>query len=451
MAASQGLQTALNYMREMSVKEGRVYHQFIPVVTDTTTIGEWGAPILDPANTNVLNDFVSLLCKVLYTGVYNMIWDDSPLAGLEGERMPLGKFIEDVYVNPAKSRQFDVNDFAGLLHKYEAEVATQYFAVNSDKQYCVTVTRDKIRNAFTSWENLEELISGYINSLYNGAYYDRYNDTKALITGAYKGNRAHIETVSAVSSEATAKALVQKIRAAYSKMKIPGTKYNAWDQVRGDGLKLKTWTRPENLVVFISSDVDALVSTELLARAFNMSETDFRAKVIVLDDFNIYDQEGNVAVDGSAIQAVIADRAWFKIKTQDFDMSDFWNPNNRTWQYYLNDVRMYQTSLFANCLICATTAPTVKATAITATPDSVTVTAGEDVYVDAITTPANSTATVTVSTSADSYATATVSGRKVKIHGVAEGSATITVTATNADTTTVTDTISVTVSAATSA
>lgn len=132
-------------------------------------------------------------------------------------------------------------------------------------------------------------------------------------------------------------------------------------------------------------------------------------------------------------------------------MSDFWNPNNRTWQYYLNDVRMYQTSLFANCLICATTAPTVAATAVTATPDAVTVTAGEDVYVDAITTPANSTATVTVATSADSYATATISGRKVKIHGVAEGSATITVTATNADTTTVTDTISVTVSAATSA
>lgn len=451
MAASQGLQTALNYMREMSVKEGRVYHQFVPVVNDTTTIGEWGAPILDPANTTVLNDFVALLCKVLYTGVYNMIWDESPLAQLEGERMPLGKFIEDVYVNPAKARQFDVNDFAGLLHKYEAEVAVQYFAINSDKQYCVTVTRDKIRDAFTSWSNLEDMISGYINSLYNGAYYDRYNDTKALITGAYTGNRAHIETVSAVTDESTGKALVKKIRAAYSKMKIPNTKYNAWDQVRGDGLKLKTWTRPDNMVVIISADVDANVSVDVLARAFNMSETDFIGRVIVVDDFNVYDQEGNVVVDGSNIQAVIADRAWFKIKTQDFDMSDFWNPNNRTWQYYLNDVRMYNTSLFANCMILATSQPTVKATAITAKPDTVTVAEGERVIVDAITTPANSTATVTVSSSAEGKATATISGRKVTITGVDEGSATITVTATNADTTTVTDTISVTVTAAASA
>ena len=69
MAASQGLQTALNYMREMSVKEGRVYHQFVPVVNDTTTIGEWGAPILDPANTTVLNDFVALLLK-FFTPVF---------------------------------------------------------------------------------------------------------------------------------------------------------------------------------------------------------------------------------------------------------------------------------------------------------------------------------------------------------------------------------------------
>jgi len=448
MAASQGLQTALNYMREMSVKEGRVYHQFVPVVNDTTTIGEWGAPILDPANTTVLNDFVALLCKVLYTGVYNMIWDESPLAQLEGERMPLGKFIEDVYVNPAKARQFDVNDFAGLLHKYEAEVATQYLAVNSDKQYCVTVTRDKIRDAFTSWNNLEDMISGYINSLYNGAYYDRYNDTKALMTGAYIGNRAKIETVSAVTDEATGKALVKKIRAAYSKMKIPSTNFNAWDQVRGDGLKLKTWTRNDNIVVIISADVDANVSVDVLAKAFNMSETDFIGRVIVVDDFNVYDQNGDVAVDGSNIQAIIADRSWFKIKTQDFDMSDFWNPNNRTWQYYLNDVRMYQTSLFSNCLIFATAQPNVAATAVTATPETMTITAGDTAEIKAKLTPANSTAVITAASSATTYATVAVTNGKIIVTGVAAGSATITITATNADNSTVTDTVAVTVSAA---
>ena len=40
MYPSTGLQTALNKMREMSVDSGSIYHQYVPVVTDSTTIGE---------------------------------------------------------------------------------------------------------------------------------------------------------------------------------------------------------------------------------------------------------------------------------------------------------------------------------------------------------------------------------------------------------------------------
>ena len=71
MYPSTGLQTALNKMREMSVDQGSIYHQYVPVVTDSTTIGEFGAPIIDSQNLNVLNDFIGLLKKVVYTAVYN--------------------------------------------------------------------------------------------------------------------------------------------------------------------------------------------------------------------------------------------------------------------------------------------------------------------------------------------------------------------------------------------
>ena len=358
MYPSSGLQTALNKMREWSVDNGSIYHQYVPVVTDSSTIGDFGTPILDPQNTAVLNDFVGLLKKVVYTAVYSKTFN-SPLAQLEGERMPLGQFIEDVYVNPAKARGFNVNDFSGLLQKYEAQVATQYLAVNSDLQYCVTITRDKIRNAFTSWNNLEEFISGMINSLYNGAYLTRYNQTKGLPLAAFKGGAIKYEVITNPTDEATAKALVRKMRADYSKMQIPSTKFNAWQDVKGEGaFALKTWSDPQDIVVLISADVEALVDVEVLAAAFNMSKADFLGRVIVVDDFSQYDDNGDVAVDGSMIKAMIADRAWFKIKTQDFDMEDFRNPNNRTIQYYLNDVRMVNYSLFANAKIYTTAEPT---------------------------------------------------------------------------------------------
>lgn len=358
MYPSTGLQTALNKMREMSVDTNSIYHQYVPVVTESTTIGEFGAPILDTQNLNVLNDFVGLLKKVVYTAVYNKTFNN-PLANLEGERLPLGQFIEDAYVNPAKARGFNVNDFAGILQKYEAEVATQYLSVNSDLQYCVTLTRDKIRNAFTSWDNLESLISGFINSLYNGAYITRYNQTKGLPLAAFKKGAVKYEVINEPTDEQTSKALIRKMRADYSKFQIPSTKYNAWQDVKGEGaFALKTWCDPEDIVVMISADVEALVDVEVLAAAFNMSKTDFLGRVIVVDDFTQYDDDGNVAVDGSMIKAVLADRSWFKIKTQDFAMDQWFNPNNRCWQYYLNDVRMVNYSLFANAKVYTTAEPT---------------------------------------------------------------------------------------------
>lgn len=440
MNPSQGLVDSLNYMREMSVKEGRVYHQYVPEVTDATTIGEFGQPILDAQNTAVLNDFIGLLKKVVYTAVNTKLFAN-PLAQLEGEKMPLGQFIEDAYVNPAKARQFNVNDFAGLLQKYEAEVAVQYLAVNSDLQYQVTITRDKIRNAFTSWRNLEEMITGLINSLYNGAYIDHFRLTKALVTGAYSTNKINMVTVTNPTSEATGKDFIRQVRATYSKMKVPSVNYNGWNKISGDNFKLKTWSDPEDIIVMISADIDALVSVEVLARAFNMSETDFMGRVIVVDDFNQYDEDGNVVVDGSHIKAMIADKAWFKIREQDFDMSDFWNPNNRTWQYYLNDVRMYNYSLFANAVLFVDEIPDIPATAIEADPTSLTVGIGETATAKIKLTPVTATSELTVASSASDKATATVSNNIVTVTGVEAGTANITVTAEDG----VTATIAVTV------
>ena len=443
MYPSEGLTTALNKMREMSVKNGSIYHQYVDLVTDSTTIGQFGAPILDPANTAVLNDFFGLLKKVVETAVNTKTFN-SPLAQLEGERMPLGTFIEDVYVNPVKGRGFDVNDFAGLLQKYEAQVATQYLAVNSDTQYPVTITREKVRNAFTTWSNLEAFITGIINALYNGAYITRYNQTKGLPLAAFKGGAVKYEVITNPTNAATAKALIQKMRADFSKMKVPSTQFNAWQDVKGEGaFALKTWSNPEDIVVLISADVEALIDVEVLAAAFNMDKADFLGRVIVVDDFSQYDDDGQVAVDGSMIKAMICDRSWFKIKTQDFAMDEFYNANNRTWQYYLNDVRMVNFSLFANAVAFVTSAPTINATDLDLEKSSITLTAGTTGRVLVDLTPANATSSISVSSSASTYATGAMSGRYLVITAKAAGSATLTVTANGHS-----DTISVTVEAA---
>lgn len=361
MYPSKGLQTALNAMRQTSIEDGTLYHKMVMEVTDSTTIGEFGAPILDTANLNVLNEFVGLLKKVVGTAVYNKTFNN-PLAQLEGERMPLGNFIEEAYVNPANNKNqmsdFDANDFMGLLTKYEGQLAVDYISINRDKQYAVSITRDKIRNAFVSWTQLESLINTYVNSLFNAAYIQRYRDIKMLPVSAFQKGAIKYEVITDVTDEQTAKNLIRKMRADFSKMQIPSTNYNAWQDVKGEGaFALQTWTDPDDIVVMISADVEALVDVEVLARAFNMDVTKFLGKVIVVDSFDVV-EDGKKVYDGSKIKAMIADRAWFKVRTQDFALDEFFNARSRSWTYFLNDTYACNYTLLANAKLYTTAEPT---------------------------------------------------------------------------------------------
>lgn len=356
MGPSTGLQTALNKMREMSVSEGSVYHQYVPIITDLTSIGEFGTPILEMED--VRNEFISKLVKrIAYTQITSKMFDN-PLNQLEGEQVPLGYAGQDIFVNRAKGRQFNVNDFAGLLQKYESDVKVQYQTVNMDVQYPVTITRAKIKNAFVSWGALEEFINGITQSLYAGASIDQYNWTKALVSNAYRNGHTINEIIDKPTNKATAEAFVEKARELFMNMQTPTSEYNAWAKVNTDDEKaIVTWTLPDDVVFILRSDVIAKLDVQVMAQAFNIDSAKLYGRIIPVKDFDMFNDEGQKVFDGDAILGIMADRNWFKIKSQDVELDTFYNANNRTWQYYLNVVKMYNYSLFANAIVFATEEP----------------------------------------------------------------------------------------------
>ena len=430
----KGLVTALNKMREMSVADGSVYHQYIPYITEDTSITEFARPILDDNLEIVRNEFFGLLKRIVFTSIQTRLYNN-PLEFLEGDELPLGWAGENIHVDPAKPVQFDGEDFAGLLQKYEARIATEYLSVNSDLQYKVTVTRDKARSAFDSWATLEEFISGIINSLFNGAYITRFNQTKALVSSAYQQGVLPVETVSAVSNEATANAFVEKARYLNRMFTMPSTAYNGWNKkYTGDNTKLKitTWCDSSDIAVIIRADVEAKIDVLALSRAFNMDKADFLSRVTVVDNFDAYADDGTKIFDGSAILGLVCDRRFFKIRTQYFNMTEFFNANNLTYQYFLNDTRMVNFSLFANAVCLATD-----------TPNTVAISGTKTCAVDATSTLTATThpvsATVTWSSSNEDIATVTSGG---VVTGVAEGKCNITAVNGNAS-----DTVEFTVTA----
>lgn len=437
---NNSLVTSLNAIREIS---SDIYHRYVPIIDENTDIATFANPIMEyPV---VYNEFQEALVNKLVFTQFQMKSFRNPLVILEGDALPLGYGGENIYVNPAKGRQFNVNDFAGLLVKYEADVKVEYLTLNMDTQYCVTYTRQQLKKAFRSWGDLEEFINGLSNSLYNGAFIDEWRFTKQLVSSAYANNMIQYQTISAISSADTAKAFVEKARELYLNFQTPSTSYNAWAKVGGAGKPVTTWTNPEDIVILIRNDVRAKMDVEVLASAFNMDKTQLLGQMLSVDNFDVYDDEGTKVFDGSAIVGMIADKAWFKIRRQDLFMDSFYNPNNRTVQYYLNLIKMYRFSLFANAMLFVTSAPEVIATAVKFAGGATgTVVEGAKLKDTVITTPFQANGTLTIASSAEGKATATITGKSVEITGVDDGSANITVTAADG----VTATKAVTVTAA---
>lgn len=443
MPISEGLRTSLNQIRETSIQNNTLYAKQIDEITPNTDISAISSVLLD--NPELMNEFMNMLVKrIVYTQLVNYKLYNNPLKFLEGDQMPLGSIGQEIFINPAKGRKFDVNDFAGLLAKYEADVKVQYMHLNSDIQYPVTITRAKIKDAFVSWTNLEAFINGITQSLYNGAYIDRYNFTKGLVSSAYNNNTVKVQVISKPNTEELAKEFLTLARTMYLNFQEPTSDYNAWRQVGGYGRDVLTWTDPEDIVFLIRNDVGAYLDVNVLAQAFNIDSAKLLGRVKYIQDFSERDKDGNVVVDGSKIVAMIADKKWFRIKNQEITMDEFYNANNRTWQMYLNDVNMYQYSLFCNSVIFATEAPSVTITAMEFLDKNVSVAEEGTIIAQLSTTPAQAnTPEVTFTSNHDEYATATkVDDRTVKITGVAAGTATITAKAGN-----VTTTLTVTVSA----
>lgn len=422
----------------MSVQNDSIYHQYVPVITESTDISVLGQPILSqPA---VQNDFMSTLINQIVFTQFESKYFRNPLQVLEGDRIPLGYSGRSIYVNPARGRKFNVDDFAGILQKYEAKVAVQYHSVNMDLQYPVSISRHILKQAFSSWDNLDSFIDQLTQSLYNGAYIDEFRYTKDMVSSAYIYHRAPVEVVAPITDEASAKAFLTKARSLFFGFRAPSENYNAWGLV-GDPTvgRITTWTNPEDIVFLLRNDIAAYIDVNVLAAAFNIEYSKLIGNIIYVDNFDVYDDDGNIIYDGSKIMGMIADKAWFKIKRQDMFLDQDYNPNNRVWQYYLNLTKMYSQSFFANGVIFATVEPTVPATTVSYAPlTGVEMNVGQIQSVDLNVTPLNATSPITYSNSDATVVTATPNAgnrRHLQLTALKAGTATITVNAGTATTT----------------
>lgn len=407
MAIPKGAKV-FNVIRENSSK---VFMETLPSATEDN-IQTISNILFNDAYQPQLNEFVSnLINRIGLTIVRNKSFNN-PLAVFKKGSIPLGTDIQDLYENPAEAEQYELSNtaMAKLLTITDPDTHVAYYRRNRKDLYTKTITRENLQGAFVSWERFEEYLSAITTSLYSGNYIDEFEYIKGLIDGAYDNNKVIVETVTAVTDEATAKAFVKKARALYNKMKLPSTKYNAYSKFSGAKGEIKTWTDADRIVLIATADVMAEIDVDVLARAFNIESTKLLGRVIEVDQF-----------ENEEIQAIICDESWLQIYDNVLRFDEFYNARVMAWNEYLHAWGTFAICPFANS-ICLATAQPKPATAISVA--DATVVEGATTNASVTLTPADATSELTFISGDETVFTVSNLG---VITGVDAGSATLTV------------------------
>lgn len=417
---NDGMIKAINAMREASVEDGQIFHKYIPALSPDSDISVIREPILKYRV--VENAFMNQLINVIVEQrVMHRVFNNK-LRVLQKGNMPLGYTGMELGVNPVKGEKFNANDTLGLLQKYEADVKVQYYNINIDNQYKVSVGRKELRKAFTSWNNLDNFVDEIVQALYNAMYIDDYRATKAIVSNAYRNYTTPILQVDGVTTEEQAKAFLTQARTMFLNFDEPSTQYNGWS-VAGDGTPFMTWSDNDRKVMLIRNDILAYLDINVLASAFHIDSAKLMGRVIGVDNFDIYDGVNKI-YDGSNILALLADESWFRLKEADVQMDMFYNANNRMWTYFLNNVKSFTQNILSNGVIFATALPDIKTKSLTFNTPSVNISpeATADVELTVFPAEANPTIEYTSSnTSVFTVAKAEGSQTKATITGVANG------------------------------
>lgn len=313
----------------------------------------------------------ALLERVGLQTVDTTAWRN-PLARYKKDPIRYGMTHEETFVNMCKGKLYDPREsYEYAFQQYQSYIMSVFHKVNLNMQYPVTITYDNLRSAFLTEYGIRDMMSAKMESAVTGANWDEYNAMKNMIDTGYDQQILPAVTVSAVEDEATAKALLTEIKAAVNEFRFP----NPANNIAG----ATSASEPFNLIWVTTPRVDANISVEALAYAFNMDKAQVDVRTVIVDKF-----------DNTAIQGVLMDIRFFNCRDQFREMSDQRLANILSWNYFYTMVEMISASPFYPMRVFTTDTVATSSLSITAsggtyTPGTVvdipaTVTGGTGTY-----------------------------------------------------------------------
>lgn len=362
--------STLDILNVIRANASAQYQDSVPEVVKTEDIPNVGDVLLGyPA---LANEFVGALVNRISRVIVTSAIFNNPYRDLKKGFLEFGETIENVFTAIAKVRAFqrDKAPQRELAHT-EPDVKSEFYAINWNVQYPVSIDDQELKKAFLSMDGVQDMIARLVDSVYQAANYDEYLLFKYLIIKGIAHGKIKALAIDTTTPENAAKAF----RSTANKMGFLRYDFNE----RG----VRTNTPIDRQVLFMDADFQAEYGVDVLASAFNMSEVDYLQRVKLIDSWDTFDNErwADIRAESSQVdlvtedelalmrdvKAVLLDSDWFQVYDARALFTEKYIASGLYWNYFYNRQMIVASNGFANAVtFVQTAAPELPAT-VTAT------------------------------------------------------------------------------------
>lgn len=256
------------------------YKDRVPQATRENLIDVANAIVEYPT---VKNEFISILTNQVAKQVFfSKIYENRYKLFNRG-MLPYGKSIEAIFTDIIKGKQrthetVATNLASDLLSRENPNVKVEYWSENFNHQYKITLSDEELKGAFRTENGLESLVGRMTQAPLTSIEYD----TEQMILTALpklKGGKLSINKTaySSMTKKEKIETIVTAIKSEIIKMGFLNNQHN--------GQGVMTYSRPQDLVCFLTPDLMATMDVQLLQTAFNIGKAEIPIHVLPVPKF----------------------------------------------------------------------------------------------------------------------------------------------------------------------
>lgn len=314
-------QDTIDLVNSIRESDMRLQNAGIPVAKDEN-IAEVASGFLDYPETR--GYFMDALINRVGLTILKGTRFNNPFRRLRKSDVQMGETIQEIFVKLVEEKDYDYASQT-LLSTEKPNVDAVYYVLNRKKYYKQSVTEDEWRSYFVSWQTVGDFIASVIANMTTSDENDEYDYCLQAIDQFMTKDLFYKVHMNAVTDNTTGDSVIKQLQAMAKKLTFVSDKYNA--------RRNQTAVREDDLVLFLTADMEAELSVYVQSKAFNLEKVEYLKNRIVVDGFK-----------DPAVKMVLTSTDWLGLRNYLVKTGAFYNPETLTTNYYYHHWEYIYTS-----------------------------------------------------------------------------------------------------------